>query len=95
MSNKPGFMFYHEDFKAICEVITDGSDFKKLVSMLMDYSENQTYTKSDNMAINAFFTMLKQKIDRDSIKYENTIEARREAGRLGGLAKQRNKNKMG
>lgn len=54
-----------------------------LLTAIMEYASSGTTPEVDGMVLMAFISIRKQ-MDRDNEKYQNTIEKRREAGKLGG-----------
>lgn len=62
-----------------------------LLTAMMMYVSGEPLPEMDGMTMMAF-SFIKAQIDRDSDKYDKTVEARREAGRKGGKAKQANAN---
>lgn len=57
----------------------------RLLMALFDYCESKTVPELQGMPLMAF-AFIKAQIDRDSEKYDKTVQARREAGRKGGKA---------
>lgn len=89
MSDRTGFVIYHQDMRAILSMI-NAEDLKELITMLIDYSEFGEVKNTDNEVIKAFFVMLKNRIDSNNNKYEKIKEKRKEAGKQGGVAKANN-----
>ena len=58
-----------------------------LLTAIMSYASDGTVIEMDGMTAMAF-SFIKSQLDRDSDKYLNIVEARREAGKKGGKAKQ-------
>lgn len=83
MDKKPGFVLYHEDYKAIKSILS-ADDIVKLLDMLVEYSETGECAKTENNVINAFMLMMKQKIDNGNTKYNELSEKRRRAGIKSG-----------
>ncbi len=66
----------------------------ELIKMIFDYVRTNEVLKSDNPVVNAMFSIFRPAIDRNIDKYDEVVEKRREAGRLGGLKKSQNKLKV-
>lgn len=54
-----------------------------LLTAIMEYASSGTVTEIDGMVLMAF-SFIRKQMDRDNEKYQNTVEKRREAGKLGG-----------
>lgn len=63
-----------------------------LFTAIMNYANEVDLPEMDG-AVKMAFSFIKKQLDRDSEKYEDTIEKRRNAGRASGLAR-RNKSKQ-
>ena len=60
-----------------------------LLTAILQYASGMELPEMDAITSMAF-SFIKERLDKDEAKYQKTVEARREAGRLGGLAKQAN-----
>lgn len=62
-----------------------------LFTALLQYASGMEPKGMDNVTEMAF-SFIKERMDRDNEKYQQTLEERRKAGQLGGLAKKANAN---
>ena len=60
-----------------------------LFTAIMQYQTDEPLIELSPVAAVAW-SFIREQIDRDTDKWQNTIEARREAGRLGGMARASN-----
>lgn len=84
---KPGVMLYFETAKAI-----KGLDYEtkgRLFEAIMEYAEFGIVPEFDGV-LSAIWPFVADKVERDSIRYEEIRQAREEAGRKGGLARASN-----
>ena len=84
---KPGVMIYFETAKAI-----KGLDYEtkgRLFEAIMEYAEFGIVPEFDGV-LSAIWPFVADKVERDSIRYEEIRQAREEAGRKGGLARASN-----
>lgn len=54
-----------------------------LLTAIMEYASGGTVPEIEGMVLMAF-SFIRKQMDRDNEKYQNTVEKRREAGKLGG-----------
>ena len=81
---KNSFVLYTEHLEQV-EMLTDEQS-GVLLKALMSYAAGKELPQMD--AITAVvFSFMRAQIDKNNKKYEETVNRRREAGRLGGLAK--------
>ncbi|MDD3363236.1 MAG: conserved phage C-terminal domain-containing protein [Hespellia sp.] len=85
-----------ESFVLYCEYqqhlkLLEPSEQGNLLMALFDYVSNGIEPNLEGMTAIAF-SFIRSQIDRDSEKYQKTIDARKEAGRKGGRAKQKEAN---
>lgn len=88
MNNKKAFLLYF-DMQSTINHLTDeqaGKLLKMIFSLVVDGEEEKT----KDQALNIIFDMVKNQINRDTKKYEEVCEKRRDAGKKGGLAKASN-----
>ena len=77
MSDRPGFMVYHDLFDDLQEFSAD--EVCLLFLALGEYSQNGTEPKFEDRALRAVFRGAKRKLDRDSEQYQKTIIGRKYA----------------
>ena len=66
----------------------------ELVRMIFAYSFEDTYPLSNDQSVNAMFGMIREKLDEDAEAWERTRQARSEAGRKGGIASSKAKQRL-
>lgn len=88
MMSKKSFVLYTEWEDAFDGQPNDVAG--ELIKMIFDYVRTGEVLKSDNPVVNAMFSIFRPAIDRNIDKYDEVVEKRREAGRLGGLKKAQN-----
>ncbi len=81
---KKGFILYN-DFKPLIEKLTD-AQAGVLLRCIFDYQLNGSYSASDPL-VDFAMTGLVAQFQRDNEKWHKEVDARKEAGRKGGLAK--------
>lgn len=81
---KNSFVLYSE-YKEQFSLLSN-EEAGKLIMAIFEYTESGNVPDLDGMALMAF-SFIKKQLDRDSEKYEKTVEKRREAGRSGGRPK--------
>jgi len=73
--------------------VTD-SQFREFIMGLAEYDKSGAFPKSNNAGFTMMFELLKTDLDFAKAKYEDIVEKRRKAGKLGGAPKG-NKNAAG
>lgn len=86
---KNSFVLYL-DYKQHLDLIQDDGDFRRLIEAIFDYCETGQEPSDLSAVAKMAFSFIRANLDRDNEKYEAAKEKRREAGRLGGLAKASN-----
>lgn len=81
---KNSFVLYSE-YKEQFSLLSN-EEAGKLIMAIFEYTESGNVPDLDGMALMAF-SFIKKQLDRDSEKYEKTVEKRREAGKNGGRPK--------
>lgn len=81
-TNRPGMVLYHDKYRALSAL--DDHDFRLVIDALMRYSETGEQTELSGY-LGAIYQLLAAKLDEDIERYERTVEARRAAGRKGGV----------
>jgi len=87
MKDKKGFILYADQKDLFDQLPNDKAG--ELIKHIFSYVNDED-PQTDDIIINLAFTPIKQHLKRDLQKFESKKEARREAGRLGGLAKASN-----
>lgn len=90
---KSSFVLYL-DYKKHFDLIQDDTDFRRLIEAIFAYCETGTEPSDLSPVALMAFSFIRANLDRDSDKYEAVKEKRKEAGRLGGLAKASNAKQM-
>lgn len=90
-AKRPGMVLYHDKYRALS--VLDDHDFRLVLDALMRYSETGEQTALDGY-LGAIYQLLAAKLDEDIERYERTVEARREAGRKGGVKSGKTRNSM-
>ena len=80
---KPGFLLRHE-WSALLRNIESDHEFRQAVMAIMDYSETGFIDPHLGTEARLAFSFFKERVDKDSEKYNDTCESRRAAGKLGG-----------
>ena len=81
-AKRPGMVLYHDKYRALSAL--DDHDFRLVLDALMRYSETGEQVELSGY-LGAIYQLLAAKLDEDIERYERTVEARREAGRKGGV----------
>lgn len=84
---KDSFIIYQEYADYIADLT--GDEVKALFTAIFLYREGKEIPELSGMA-KAYFKVIRNNLDRDEQKYEAKIQARVEAGRMGGKQKQAN-----
>lgn len=90
--SKKSFVLYTEWEDAFDQQPNDVAG--ELIKLIFDYVRTGEVLKSDNPVVNAMFSIFRPAIDRNIDKYDEVVEKRREAGRMGGLKKSQNKQNL-
>lgn len=90
--NKKSFVLYAEWEDAFDQQPNDVAG--ELIKLIFDYVRAGEVLISDNPVVNAMFSIFRPAIDRNIDKYDEVVEKRREAGRMGGLKKSLNKQNV-
>lgn len=85
MSEKPGFMLYHNDMKALAKM--PSKDLGDLIKALyfVSIGEDAPPLKKNEV----IFDMMAERIREDSAAYDRKVEQRRRAGQASAEARQR------
>lgn len=87
MADKNSFVLYTEYLKHIQKMSMEQRG--ELFTAILCYAAGDPLPELD-AAPDMAFSFIKERMDRDTEKYEETIDRRKEAGRKGGLAKASN-----
>lgn len=90
MSKKNSFVLYNDDFEIIQDLTLE--ERGQLLSAIFEYMRNGTIPKFKG-GLNICFKFIKQKLDRDSEKYEDVCQKRSEAGKKGSRIRWNNDSK--
>lgn len=82
---KNSFIMYTEYMDALCD-LTDAQAGQFLIAC-MEYTMNDDVPEIKDPAVRIAFKMAKPRMDKDAQKWQETVEKRKQAGRLGGQAK--------
>ena len=86
---KNSFVLYL-DYKQHLDLIQDDGDFRRLIEAIFNYCETGQEPSDLSAVSKMAFSFIRSNLDRDNEKYEAAKEKRKEAGRLGGVAKASN-----
>lgn len=85
-AKRPGMVLYHDKYRAL-SALSD-HDFRLVIDALMRYSETGEQAEISGY-LGAIYQLLAAKLDEDIVRYDRTVEARREAGRKSGASRRR------
>lgn len=88
MSERPGFMMYHDAFHALEEL--DDASFKRVLCAICRYSEDGEISAELNAAERAIFGMFRGKLDADWKRYQRRVDAGTKGGVKSGEARRSN-----
>ena len=81
---KNSFVLYNE-YKEQFSLLSN-EEAGRLIMAIFEYTESGNIPELEGMTLMAF-SFIKKQLDRDSEKYEKTVEKRKEAGKSGGRPK--------
>ena len=81
---KNSFVLYNE-YKEQFSLLSN-EEAGRLIMAIFEYTESGNIPELEGMTLMAF-SFIKKQLDRDSEKYEKTVEKRKEAGKTGGRPK--------
>lgn len=87
MARKSSFVMYAEYLTQIRRLSREQRG--DLFTAILQYAAGMELPEMEAVTSMAF-SFIQERMDKDAEKYQKTVEARREAGRLGGIAKQAN-----
>ena len=88
MSERPGFMMYHDALHALEEL--DDASFKRVLCAICRYSEGGEISTELNAAERAIFGLFRGKLDADSKQYQRRVDAGTKGGIKSGEARRSN-----
>lgn len=88
MSERPGFMMYHDVFHALEEL--DDASFKRVLCAICQYSEDGEISTDLTAPERAVFGMFRGKLDADWKRYQRRVEAGTKGGMKSGEARRSN-----
>lgn len=78
---RDSIVFYDSWGRMICDLTNEQAAL--LVKMIFNYSFNDLVSESDDIAVNAIFKMIREKLDEDAKTWEETRRRRSEGGKKG------------
>lgn len=78
---RDSIVFYDSWGRMICDLPNEQA--ATLIKMVFNYTFNDLVSESDDITVNAVFGMIREKLDEDADKWEETRRARSEAGKRG------------
>lgn len=88
MSERPGFMMYHDVFHALEEL--DDASFKRVLCVICQYSETGEISTDLTPPERTIFGMIRGKLDADWKRYQRRSEAGTKGGEKSGEARRSN-----
>ena len=85
MSERPGFMMYHDTFHALDGL--DDASFHRVMRAACEYSETRALTMELSTVEQVIFEILRAKLDADWERYRRRVEAGRKGGAKSGEAR--------
>lgn len=78
---RDSIVFYDSWGRMICDLPNEQA--ATLIKMVFNYTFNDLVSESDDITVNAIFGMIREKLDEDANKWDETRKARSEAGKKG------------
>ena len=88
MTKKDSFVLYTSMLKSTKKLSLEQKG--KLFEAILEYQETGEVPEIDDLAVEIYFDLIKNQMDIDNKKFEETLEKRREAGKRGGRPKKQN-----
>ncbi len=82
---RDSIVFYDSWGRMICDLPNEQA--ATLIKMVFNYTFNDLVSESDDITVNAIFGMIREKLDEDADKWEETRRARSEAGKRGNAVR--------
>lgn len=82
---RDSIVFYDSWGRMICDLPNEQA--ATLIKMVFNYTFNDLVSESDDITVNAVFGMIREKLDEDADKWEETRRARSEAGKRGNAVR--------
>lgn len=91
MSKKESFVFYTSVWPQLFKMLENDEERGQLIMSIIDYvSSGALPSDNHSRAFIGSFEIIKEQLDKDAIKWQQTAQARTENGKKGGLAKASN-----
>ena len=95
MSKKESFVFYTSVWPQLFKMLESDEERGQLIMAIIDYVSLETLPNGNySRAFLGAFEIMKEQLDKDAAKWQQTIQARTENGKKGGLAKASNAKQM-
>ena len=78
---RDSIVFYDSWGRMICDLPNEQA--ATLIKMIFNYTFNDLVSESDDITVNAIFGMIREKLDEDANKWEETRRKRSEGGKKG------------
>ena len=88
MSERPGFMMYHDTFHALDGL--DDASFRRVMNAACEYSESGEVMTALSAAEGVIFGIIRNKLDADWERYQRRVEAGRKGGVKSGEVRRSN-----
>lgn len=82
---RDSIVLYDSWGRMICDLPNEQA--ATLIKMVFNYTFNDLVSESDDITVNAIFGMIREKLDEDADKWEETRRARSEAGKRGNAVR--------
>lgn len=91
MSKKESFVFYTSVWPQLFKILENDEERGQLIMVIIDYVSFGTLPSgTHSRAFLGAFEIIKEQLDKDAIKWQQTAQVRTENGKKGGLAKASN-----
>lgn len=84
---RDSIVFYDSWGRMICDLPNEQA--AALIKMIFNYTFNDLVSESDDITVNAIFGMIREKLDEDADKWEETRRRRSDGGKKGMLSRWR------
>jgi len=91
MTGKYAFYLPYKTIDALNRGKVTDTQFRQFIMGLINYDQNGVIPEFQDTGLNMLFEVLKSDIDYSWEKYDKTVEARRDAGKIGGSSKSQKK----
>ena len=91
MGKKESFVFYTSVWPQLFKMLENDEERGQLIMAIIDYVSLETLPSGNHSrAFFGAFEIMKEQLDKDAAKWQQTVQARTENGKKGGLAKASN-----